>query len=181
MIIWGHPKIMNLKFLKRVYIKFRRSSNACSLNWYSTHHWRIIHRLNESSITSWCIEDIYIEIKKNNFVLMNNLVNIAEFSKKQTHQKHITWKATLYNSWIKTITGLWTHYSVRTKPDIKWTLLSYYTLHSLTDFPKKYFISEKARALPLKLRILLLMKGNIIKMTMDRIDQKEQNDAKKSP
>lgn len=25
------------------------------------------------------------------------------------------------------------------------------------------------------------MKGNIIKMTMDRIDQKEQNDAKKKP
>lgn len=31
---------------------------------------------------------------------MNNLVNIAEFSKKQTHQKHITWKATLYNSGV---------------------------------------------------------------------------------
>lgn len=44
---------------------------------------------------------------------------------------------------------------------------------------KKYFISEKARALPSKLRILLFMKGNSIKMTMDRIDQKEQNDAKK--
>lgn len=114
LIIWGHPKIMNLKFLKRVYIKFRRSSNACSLNWYSTHHWRIIHRLNESSITPWCNEDYILKLKKN-FVLMNNLVNIAEFSKKQTHQKHITWKATLYNSWIKTITGLWTHYSVRTK------------------------------------------------------------------
>lgn len=57
----------------------------------------------------------------------------------------------------------------------------YYTLHSLTDFLKKYFISEKARALPSKLRILLFMKGNTIKMTMDRIDQKEQNDAKKAP
>lgn len=66
------------------------------------------------NITSWCNEDYILKLKKN-FVLMNNLVNIAEFSKKQTHQKHITWKATLYNSWIKTITGLWTHYSVRTK------------------------------------------------------------------
>lgn len=37
---------------------------------------------------------LYIEIKKKTFVLMNNVVNIAEFSKKK-NQKHITWKATL--------------------------------------------------------------------------------------
>lgn len=56
-----------------------------------------------------------------------------------------------------------------------------YPAYSLTDFLKKYFISEKARALPSKLRILLFMKGNSVKMTMDRIDQKEQNNAKKAP
>lgn len=55
------------------------------------------------------------------------------------------------------------------------------TLHNLTDFLKKYFISEKARALPSKLRILLFMKGNSIKMTMDRIDQKDAKKALSPP
>lgn len=38
------------------------------------------------------------------------------------------------------------------------------------DFLKKYFILEKVCVFFLKLCILLFMKGNIIKMTMDCID-----------
>lgn len=41
---------------------------------------------------------------------MNNLVNIAEFSKKQTHQKHITWKATLYKNYNWIMDALFSSY-----------------------------------------------------------------------
>lgn len=82
---------MNLKFLKWVYIKFWWFLNVCLLNWYLIYYWCIIYCLNELLIILWCIEDYILKLKKI-FVLMNNLVNIVEFSKKKKFIKNILYE-----------------------------------------------------------------------------------------